>query len=248
MNQRFFLYISFNGSKYHGWQKQNNAITVQSVIQDSINKFINGQIEIHGAGRTDTGVHAREMVAHVDLFQINIKDFLYRLNSILPNDIKVFKMLPVKNKAHARFDALKRCYKYYFTKEKQPFMLDTSFFYSNSLDFSIMNKACDILINNKDFKSFEKSNSGSNNSLCKIYNIGFEQQKDFTVFNICANRFLRNMVRSLLGTLFLLGENKISLEELNYIIESRNRSNAGNSVPAKGLFLDKIFYPNDIFN
>tara|TARA_B100001750_G_scaffold244667_1_gene262537 strand:+ start:1107 stop:1856 length:750 start_codon:yes stop_codon:yes gene_type:complete len=247
MTQRYFLYISFNGNKYHGWQKQINSITIQHVIQDSINKFFRQKIEVVGAGRTDTGVHANEMVAHIDLAKVNIDNFLYRLNSVLPDDIKVFKMIHVNKSAHARFDAVKRCYRYYIVTKKDPFRLGTSWLFSKELDFQIMDQACKILLKNKDFKSFEKSHSGASNSICELYDIGFQQEKDLIIFNICANRFLRNMVRSILGTLIMLGEGKINLNKFIVIINSRDRSSAGHSVPASGLFLHKISYSNSVF-
>lgn len=204
-----------------------------------------------GAGRTDTGVHSKEFFAHFDFMgELSTEDknkLVYRLNKFLNNDISIIDIIDVKDDAHARFDALSRTYKYYVNTFKDPFDKDFSYFVYGDIDVEVMNKAAAILFDYIDFSSFSKSKTQVKTNNCKIYQAEWKKENDKLVFTIKANRFLRNMVRAIVGTLIDVGKHKISIEDFEKIIESKNRSEAGYSVPAKGLFLYKIEYPKEIF-
>lgn len=196
-----------------------------------------------GAGRTDTGVHAKEMFAHFDFENpIETENAVHKINSFLPSDISVFNIIPVHNDAHARFDAKKRTYQYHINTFKNPFSENLSWYYHKNLDIDLMNEAAKILFNHIDFESFSKTNTDVNTYNCIIYEAFWKQENNILVFTISADRFLRNMVRAIVGTLVYVGLHKISLEDFNEIIISKNRSNAGFSVPACGLYLTKIEY------
>ena len=245
---RYFLELSYAGTNYHGWQIQPNAVTVQETIEHALGLLLRSTIKITGAGRTDTGVHARQMFAHFDTEKaINPVDLTYKLNSFLPADIAIQKMLSVTDKAHARFDAIARSYQYFIHRYKNPFLTETSWYLSKDLDVDLMNKAARILLNYKDFKSFSKTHTDVKTYICDVRQAAWQTTDNQLVFHITADRFLRNMVRAIVGTLVDIGLHKISLDELIQIIESRDRSNAGFSVPAKGLFLTEIVYPPQIF-
>ena len=240
---RYFIKFSYNGTKYHGWQIQPNAISVQEILTRSLNVILNEQIVLTGAGRTDSGVHAKEMYAHFDAeFKIEIPVTIHKVNSFLPKDIVVLDFYLVADDAHARFDAKKRTYQYYINTVKNPFLQDQSWFYHSKLDVNLMNEAAKLLYNHIDFKSFSKSNTDVNTHNCKIFKAIWIIEDNQLIFTIVADRFLRNMVRSIVGTLILIGLHKISLIDFNAIIESKNRTEAGFSVPAHGLYLTKIEY------
>jgi len=246
---RYFIYFSFNGKLYHGWQKQKNSITIQQKIEESLSVLLKDKIEVIGAGRTDTGVHAKEMVAHFDFnknFE-NSKNFIFKLNQFLSNDISVKSLKCVKKNAHARFDAISRTYEYHISKEKDVFSNEYSYYLNYSLNNIKINEAIKIIINNKDFKCFTKSKTDVTNYLCNILDSKWIEFDKKYVFEITANRFLRNMVRSIVGTLIDVGLEKKSINNFKKIIMSKDRSMAGYSVPAKGLFLKKINYPKEIF-
>ena len=245
---RYFLELSYAGTNYHGWQSQPNAVTVQETIEHALSLLLRTPVKITGAGRTDTGVHARQMFAHFDTEKpINPLDLTYKLNSFLPADIAIYKIHPVKDEAHARFDAVARSYQYFINRHKNPFLTETSWYLTKDLDVDLMNQAAKILIQYKDFKSFSKTHTDVKTYLCNVQQAEWQIVDNQLIFNITANRFLRNMVRAIVGTLVNVGLHKISLDELIQIIESRNRSKAGFSVPAKGLFLTEIIYPLQIF-
>ena len=245
---RYFLELSYAGTNYHGWQIQPNAVTVQETIEHALGLLLRNPIKITGAGRTDTGVHARQMFAHFDVEKaINSDDLTYKLNSFLPADISIYKIHRVTDEAHARFDAIARSYQYFIHRHKDPFLTETSWYLAKDLDVDLMNQAAKILTQYKDFKSFSKTHTDVKTYLCDVRQAAWQTTDNQLVFYITADRFLRNMVRAIVGTLVDIGLHKISLDELVQIIESRDRSNAGFSVPAKGLFLTEIVYPPQIF-
>ena len=244
---RFFIQFSYFGKAYHGWQRQPNAITVQEVLEDAMSKLLHRRISLMGAGRTDTGVHAKEMYAHFDVDQrIEITEFVFRLNSFLPNDIAVQRIFEVNDEAHARFDASARTYDYYITKTKDPFCKDRAHFVKQDLNFIQMNRAAEILLGKKDFECFSKSKTDVFTNNCDVRVARWTRDNDKLIFTITADRFLRNMVRAIVGTLLNVGSGKYPADYVNNILKSKDRANAGVSVPAKGLYLTSIVYPNTI--
>ncbi|MBL7883545.1 MAG: tRNA pseudouridine(38-40) synthase TruA [Bacteroidia bacterium] len=246
--QRYFIQLAYNGTAYHGWQIQENTPnTIQQVLNEKLSLILNELITVTGCGRTDTGVHAKDFYAHFDSEKIDIAEnefkWIHKLNSVLPNDIAAFKIFKVKNDANARFDAISRTYDYVNCTSKNPFLIDTAYFIKSEPDIEKMNNACKVLFEYIDFSCFSKSNTQTFTNNCKILEAHWKKENNLLVFTISADRFLRNMVRAIVGTLLEIGENKITIEELKEIIESKNRSNAGFSVPAGGLFLTKIQYP-----
>ncbi|MDN3492817.1 tRNA pseudouridine(38-40) synthase TruA [Winogradskyella bathintestinalis] len=244
---RFFIELSYNGKAYHGWQNQPNAISVQEVLEKALSTILRTNISIMGAGRTDTGVHASQMFAHFD-FEGDFKnlDLVYRLNSILPKDIAVTSVFEVKPEIHARFYATSRTYHYKITTSKNVFDYDFAYQVQMPLDIEAMNKACEILFQYKDFQCFSKSNTDVKTYNCEIMEANWLQQGDELLFTIKADRFLRNMVRAIVGTMVNIGLGKLKPEDLHYIITSKNRGKAGFSVPAHGLYLVGINYPDTI--
>lgn len=250
MKNRYFIHLSYNGANYHGWQLQDNSITVQQVLNEALSLLLASEISVTGAGRTDTGVHAKDFYAHFDYRNIKEEEatqLVYKLNRLLSKDIFIKKIIPVRKDSHARFDAIARTYKYYVTAQKNPFQDDLSYYLYGKLDINKMNEAAQILFEHSDFTSFSKTGTQVKTNNCKIHYAKWEETNEMLVFTIKADRFLRNMVRAIVGTLLDVGKGKIGAQELNKIIESRNRSSAGYSVPAKALFLTKIDYPDNIF-
>jgi len=246
---RYFIEIAYKGTDFHGWQKQPNAVGVQDVIQQAFNKIFNTEIEVVGAGRTDTGVHAKQLFAHFDTEKIiDEKDLTYKVNSILPKAINIKQIFKVPTNTHARFDATSRSYEYHIHLENDPFLLETTWqIHNRKFDIVKMNKASKILLNHSNFKAFSKSRTDVKTYDCTITCAEWIQKENQLIFKITANRFLRNMVRAIVGTLLDVGEGKLSIKDFENIILSQNRSNAGLSVPAKGLFLTKVEYPKNIF-
>lgn len=247
---RYFIKLSYDGTAYHGWQSQDNANTVQAEIEKSLSVIIGGNVEITGAGRTDSGVHAKEYFAHFDTEKkLNKRksDLIYRLNAVLPDDISVHDIFPVSPDAHARFSAISRTYRYYISRNKNPFSRENSWNLFGKLDVKKMNEAAKILFEYNDFTSFSKLHTDVKTNNCKILQAEWKEEEDLLVFTITADRFLRNMARAIVGTIVDVGKGKISLADFRKIIESKNRGYAGYSVPAKGLFLEKIEYPENIF-
>jgi tRNA pseudouridine38-40 synthase len=250
LKRRYFVKLSYNGKNYHGWQIQQNANSVQETLNDALSTILQEEIYCIGAGRTDTGVHARNFFIHFDtinLFNIDKETFLYKINSVLPNDIAIHSVHPVIDEAHARFSAISRKYQYNINLLKDPFCQDCSFFYSRPLNLVFMNQACKILFEYEDFTSFSKLHSDVKTHNCKISQAEWVENNNQLVFTITADRFLRNMVRAIVGTMLDVGLGKITLENFAQIIESKDRSNAGYSVPAQGLFLINIEYPLNLF-
>jgi len=250
MATRYFIFLSFRGTSYCGWQVQPASVTVQAVIEEALSTILREKISTTGAGRTDSGVHAKLFCAHFDSSHSDLetsKNLLTRLNRFLPADIAVHSIKKVKNEAHARYSAISRTYRYYVTKNKDPFREDTSWYVSCHLDVEIMNKACQMLISTSDFTSFSKLHSNAKTNVCNVHYARWEDKGNLLVFTIKANRFLRNMVRAIVGTMVELGRGRLALDDFEKIIVARNRCKAGKSVPAKGLFLEDIEYPGDIF-
>ncbi len=248
---RYFIKLAYNGKNYHGWQMQDNAITIQSVINDALSKLLEEEINVTGCGRTDTGVHAKEFYAHFDINKILNKNdwdnIVFKLNNFLDDSIVIFNIIPVKPDSHARFDAISRTYQYFITRQKDPFDNDFSYYVYGDINIDLMNEGAKILYEYEDFTSFSKLHSDVKTNNCKILKTKWVEREDKLIFTITADRFLRNMVRAIVGTLLDVGKKKISLKDFRKIIESKNRSDAGYSVPAKGLFLTKIKYSYDIF-
>lgn len=243
-SQRYFINISFDGTAYHGWQIQPNGKSVQETLQDCLSKVLREKIEVTGAGRTDAGVHARTMVCHVDYDEgIDCGQLVYRLNQILPQDICCNKVNPVSNDLHARFSAKKRTYRYFIHTDKNPFKRHFSVETHYPLDFKLMNEAAEYLLTVRDFKAFCKAGADNKTTFCKVTTAHWQQTGEYSwYFEISADRFLRNMVRAVVGTLFDVGRKKITLQQFRQIVDYGSRSDSGESMPAKGLFLWDIEY------
>lgn len=240
---RYFIELSYNGKNYHGWQIQPDAISVQEKLNNALSTIYQSEIQVVGAGRTDTGVHASQMFAHFDVdFKVD-DNLVFKLNSILPNDIFIKNILLVDNQKHARFDALERSYEFRIWLGRNPFLLDFSWqIHSQKPDLDLMNQAAKLLLDYDDFESFSKVKTDVYTFNCNVTNAIWVQEEEMLTFHITANRFLRNMVRAIVGTLLDVGLGKITVNDFKNIIESKNRGNAGLSVPAKGLFLTNIKY------
>jgi len=247
--KRYFIYLSYNGSNYCGWQNQPNGISVQHKIEEALQILLRKLVPVTGAGRTDAGVHARLMVAHFD-WEGEPIDLLFlteKLNCLLPKDIAIRKILPVTPEAHARFDALSRTYKYYVCREKDPFTYPFYYRIRSFPDFEKMNEAAAVLPEYTDFTAFSKLHTDVLTNNCRIMQAEWKQEETAWIFTIRADRFLRNMVRAVVGTLFEVGREKLSLDGFRQVIESEDRRKAGASVPGNALFLADIEYPHSIF-
>lgn len=244
---RYFIDISYFGKNYHGWQTQENAITIQEILDKSLSTILKTEIKSLGSGRTDTGVHAISQVAHFDFNGNIIENFLYRINSLLPSDISINSINGVKENISARFDAISREYIYKIHTKKSPFLNDYSYYYKRDIDIELLNKACDIIKKFKDFQTFSKVKTDVNNYNCNVSYAAIEKENNSYFFKVTSNRFLRGMVRAIMGTLFEINENKIELEFLEDIIIKKERKLAGPSVPAHGLYLNKVLYEEDIY-
>lgn len=240
---RYFIRFSYNGTRYHGWQSQPNALSVQEVLTTALSTVLQQPISLTGAGRTDTGVHATMMYAHFDVeSDLAVATLVHRLNAFLPEDIAVIDLLEVHSTAHARFDATSRTYEYHIHTFKSPFLQNRSWYFSQKLELQAMNEAASLLLDHTDFECFSKVHTEVHTFNCKISLARWEQNGNSLIFTITADRFLRNMVRAIVGTLIGVGLGKISLDDFKKILESRNRSEAGFSVPAHGLYLTDIRY------
>ena len=246
---RFFIEVSYHGKFYHGWQIQPNAITVQEVLEQALSTILQEKIKIVGAGRTDTGVHARQMFAHFNTTSaFTPMDLVYKLNSFLPEGIAVASLFRVPDDAHARFDASSRTYHYIIETKKDVFNYEFSHQLSLPLQLPAMTKACEILKGYNDFECFSKTHTDVKTYLCNITEAHWTKNDSTLCFVISADRFLRNMVRAIVGTMINIGLGKMTAEDLHTIIASKKRSNAGFSAPAKGLFLHNIKYPEALMN
>lgn len=250
MAARYFICISFSGTNYSGWQIQSNARTIQAVLIEKLSLILREPVELTGAGRTDAGVHASCFCAHFNSANLDLNELgkaTYRLNAILPNDIAVHTIRPVTPDAHARFSAISRTYQYHLHSKKDPFLQSTSYYYQRTLKFEQMEMACGLLMEYNDFKAFSKNNTDVKTYICHIYKAEWQFDQDKAVFIITADRFLRNMVRAIVGTMLELGKGNMNLNDFKEIILSRDRSRAGQSMPPQGLFLSDIKYPENIF-
>ncbi len=242
--KRFFISISYDGTAYHGWQVQPNGHSVQAELQRCLSTLLREEIAVTGAGRTDAGVHARCMVAHFDIEQpIDEGQLTYKLNRILPRDISVLKVWEVPNDLHARFSAVSRTYHYYIHTQKDPFLRSYSCELHYSLDFAKMNEAAACLLQYEDFGAFCKSHADVKTTLCQVTQARWVQQSSYSwYFEISANRFLRNMVRAVVGTLIDVGRGRLTVEDFCKVVEGKKRTDAGESMPAHALFLEDVSY------
>ncbi|WP_372752431.1 tRNA pseudouridine(38-40) synthase TruA [Labilibaculum sp.] len=249
MKKRYFIHLSYKGTNYHGWQIQPNANSIQEELNKALSTVLNQKINVVGCGRTDTGVHASDFMAHFELeesFCFDGEKLCFKLNRFLSKDIAIHEIFRVDNDMHARFDAISRTYQYRITKEKNPFRSETHWKIQHSLDIAKMNEAAKILFDYIDFTSFSKLHTDVKTNNCKIAKAEWSENADELVFTIKADRFLRNMVRAIVGTLVEVGRGKMDLTAFRQVIECKNRSKAGTSVPGHALFLTEIEYPKDI--
>lgn len=256
---RYFIFFSYNGTAYHGWQYQPNAITVQQQLESALTTLFRQPVSLTAAGRTDTGVHARLMAAHFDLLSSDSlkpheSESLLRLNSLLPPDISGHRIVSVQPNAHARFDALSRTYEYWVSDVKNPFAEHLLTYTHYRLDYDLMNRAAEFLLDTTDFASFCKAHSDNKTTICHVRRAFWEErplpfmpEQTAHVFTIEADRFLRNMVRAIVGTLFQVGRRRMSLDEMQRAILAHDRCAAGQSMPPDGLYLTHISYPESIF-
>jgi tRNA pseudouridine38-40 synthase len=245
---RYLLDVSYNGSAYHGWQVQKNAISVQEVLNNSLSLKLGVPIETIGSGRTDKGVHAIQQFAHFDFDRkLNPKSILFGLNNFLPKSISVNNINLISDEAHARFDAVSRSYIYKINKKKNPFLYGLSYYYSGKMDLGLIEEGSRILEEETDFQCFSKVKTDVNHFLCDIIQAKWMDKTDEVWFQITADRFLRGMVRAIVGTLLDLGSEKISMDDFKEILQSKDRKKAGRAVPAYGLYLNKVKYPKKIF-
>lgn len=241
---RYFIDFAYKGTAYHGWQSQPDTTkTVQETLEKNLSMVLRTPIKVTGAGRTDAGVHARQQFAHFDFDgAISSEKLAYNLNACLPDDIAITRFIKVHDDAHARFDAKRRTYEYHIHKQKDAFLQERSFQYMHRLDVAKMNQAAELLFNHSDFECFSKVKTDVGTFICRIFAAHWEETDDKLVFTISADRFLRNMVRAIVGTLIDVGLGKLTPADVTRIIESKDRREAGFSVPAHGLYLTKIEY------
>ena len=250
VKNRYFIFISYKGTSYHGWQVQPNSVTIQKILDQALRTILNEVVSTTGAGRTDTGVHALVFCAHFESNRPDLADdkkLINRLNRFLPGDISVSGIFKVIPEAHARFSAISRTYRYYITTVKDPFGEDSSWFLQGNINVVLMNEGCKILRKHNDFTSFSRLHSDVKTNMCKILAARWEKYDNRIILTLKADRFLRNMVRAIVGTMVDLGQDKIKLDDFERIILAKDRGKAGKSAPAKGLFLENIEYPQEIF-
>jgi len=244
---RYFIDLAYNGKNYHGWQIQPDAITVQEVLEKALSTLLRKELQVVGAGRTDAGVHARQLFAHFDFDEIeDVSDLRFKLNSLLPKDISIQNIFQVKEDAHARFDAIEREYEYVISFQKNPFTEDFAHLIHHQPNMDLMNEAAAELLNYKDFQCFSRSNTDVKTYFCDVKVAYWKIENSQLIFTIKADRFLRNMVRAIVGTLLDVGFEKTSIHQFHEILKSKNRSKAGSSAPSKGLYLTRVVYPESI--
>lgn len=244
---RYFLELAYHGAAFHGWQRQPEAVSVQEKVEEALSVIIRQPTEVVGAGRTDAGVHARELFAHFDSEQELGEELVFKMNSMLPKEIAVKAIHRMQDQAHARFDALSRSYEYEIVCKKDPFTLGSAYWVKRELDVEAMNRAAELLLGYSNFKCFSRSRTDVRTYNCKLVYAFWEERGDKLVFCIKADRFLRNMVRAIVGTLLEIGLGKMEVEQMHQIIQSEDRTRAGASAPAHGLYLTKVEYPKDLF-
>jgi len=244
---RYLCEVSYFGEAYSGWQRQNNALSVQEVIEDNLSIVLRKTISIVGSGRTDAGVHAIQQFFHFDFEELP-ENLLNKMNSILPPDIALLSICEIDSEVHARFTAISRSYRYQIVAQKNPFQTGRAYFLRKEVDLDKMNEAAAICIGEHDFKSFSKVKTDVKHYLCNVKSVRWEKEGPLIVFHVQANRFLRGMVRAMVGTLLLVGEGAIDVEQFREILASCDRKTAGQNVPAHGLYLSEVAYPKDILN
>lgn len=247
--KRYFIHLAYNGTNYAGWQIQPNALSVQQTLNEALSTILRTEVYVVGAGRTDTGVHARQMYAHVDCdLPFEPTALAYRLNRFLPPDIAIYEIFPVDADAHARFSATSRSYQYFISPKKNPFAYTSAWILERPLDIPAMNEASVLLLGEKDFGAFSKSNTQTKTNICNVSHAQWVLEGDLFVFHITANRFLRNMVRAIVGSLVDVGQNKTTVAGFQDIVTAKDRTLAGESAPAHGLYLTHVAYPDEILN
>ncbi|MEJ8757624.1 tRNA pseudouridine(38-40) synthase TruA [Pontibacter sp. H259] len=245
---RYFLEIAYDGTRFHGWQVQPNAISVQEVLDDSLSKILRETINSTGSGRTDTGVHASQQLVHFDCSQhLDPQQVVYRLNRILPDDISAYNLYLVPDDAHARYDAFARTYHYHVTLRKDPFKRYYAWYHSKPLDVEKMNEAAAILLKYEDFTTFSKVKGDTKHYRCNMYEAFWQQHGYELIFTIRANRFLRGMVRLIVGALADVGRGKLTIAQFEQMIASQDRSQASGAAPSEGLYLARVEYPENLF-
>lgn len=245
---RFFFEIAYHGKNYNGWQSQQNALGVQTVVEETLSKLMRSPIKIVGSGRTDTGVHCEQQFFHADIDKhFDVPVMLIKLNSFLPKDIVIKGIREVKAEASARYNAYERSYRYQITRVKNPFLEGLSMYYFKTTDVQTMNRASALLVGEHDFECFSKVKTDVNHFLCDVKKAQWKEEGDMLFFSITANRFLRGMVRAIVGTLLDVGSGKTSLKEFQSILNSKDRKKAGANVPPQGLFLTDVKYHANIF-
>lgn len=245
---RYFIYVNYLGTRYHGWQKQPNALGIQEIVEEKLAIILKQEVSIVASGRTDTGVHAHCQPVHLEVEkELDSYTFLKSLNALLPKDIKAHRLCRVKEGAHARFDAISRSYLYYISQEPNTYLLDRAWYVGLPLKLSAMQEAADYLLGEKDFEAFSKKHSDVQTYLCAVEEAKWEQNDGVLTFTIKANRFLRNMVRAIVGTLVEVGLSKRNPGDVLDILASKDRGLAAASAPAEGLFLHEVVYPLDVF-
>jgi tRNA pseudouridine38-40 synthase len=245
---RYFFEIAYNGKNYNGWQSQHNGVGVQSVVEDALSKLLRDQVTIVGSGRTDTGVHCEQQFFHSDIGkEFESDQLILKLNSLLPRDIFIRAIKAVKQTASARYDAVERTYRYEITRVKNPFLDGLAWHFFKPAEVQTMNRAAALLVGEHDFECFSKVKTDVNHFLCDVKKAEWKEEGERLVFMITANRFLRGMVRAVVGTLLDVGTGKISIKDFQNIVQSKDRKKAGANVPAHGLYLMKVKYPSGVF-
>ena len=245
---RYLFEIAYNGTHYNGWQSQQNATGVQTIVEAALSKLLRTPVYIVGSGRTDTGVHCQQQFFHTDIEkELDPKNLVLRINSLLPKDISIYSFREIKPNASARYDAFERTYQYRITRVKNPFLDGLAWHYFKPADIKTMNKAAALLLGEHDFQCFSKVKTEVNHFRCDVKKASWEESEYEMEFTITANRFLRGMVRAIVGTLLEVGSGKISVTDFQTILKSKDRKRAGQNVPAHGLYLTKVKYPASIF-
>jgi tRNA pseudouridine38-40 synthase len=245
---RYFFEITYNGTHYHGWQNQKNAIGVQQVVEEAMSKLLRKKTSIVGSGRTDTGVHCVQQFFHADIeAEFNPRDLIHRMNAFLPKDIAIRNILMVREDAHARYDAYERSYQYKITRSKDPLLVGYAHYFFRDLDLPTMERASALLLGEHDFECFSKVKTDVNHFICDIKQASWNQKGDVLVFTITANRFLRGMVRAIVGTLLDVGNGKLTVKQFQEILKSKDRKKAGMNAPPEGLYLMQVKYPRSVF-
>jgi tRNA pseudouridine38-40 synthase len=244
----YFFEITYKGSHYHGWQNQANAVGVQEIVEGALSRIFRIKIEIVGSGRTDAGVHCAQQFFHADLDkELDEANWLIKLNSLLPKDIAIRSIKPVKENAHARYDAYERSYVYKITRVKDPLLIGLAYYYFKPVDIEKMNLAAALLVGENDFECFSKVKTDVNHFICDLKSAHWNHKNELLIFSITANRFLRGMVRAIVGTLLDVGSGKITPSDFEAILKGRDRKKAGMNVPPEGLYLTSVKYPKNIF-